>query len=1498
LGRWQTKILTAVGNNGQVLIDIIPGLERVIGRQPPVAEVGPQEAQNRFNLYFQYFIRAISRPGHPLVLFLDDLQWADSASLNLLKLILMESENRHLLLVGAFRDNEMAAGHPLLLALDELDQAEVSVNRIQVRNLIRDDVSALIADTLVGSSHLGVAENDQTIAADYEELAALVYDKTRGNAFFARQFLQALYEEDLLRFNRKHRRWVWDIKQIQARGITDNVVELMAGKIGGLPAETQAVLKLAACVGNRFDLRTLSVISEQSPAETLHRLLKGAGEGLIFPVDDRHTVADPSEPTDLDRVVFRFVHDRVQQAAYSLIAPDRKKVVHLQVGRLLLAFLSPLSSSHLSPSPALEERIFDVADQFNQGLELITAENEKEQAARLNLLASKKARAASAYQQAANYCQTGLRLLPADVWQSRYDLALEFHTDAVQIAYLNADFKQMDRLAAVVLARAKTVLDAVKVYEIKIEACMAQRKMSEGVQTALQTLALLDINIPAKPAPADIERGLQEGQAMLDDFLSSSGRSLEDLIDLPEMTAPDKLTAMRILSKGSSAAYYSDTPVWILLVLKQFMLSVQHGSAPISAYTYAMYGAILCGEMDDIEHGYRFGQLALKLMERFKAQALKVRIEFWVNAIIRGWKEHIRPILPLYLETYQSALEFGELVPAANAVYAYCFHLYVIGHNLEDVEREMALYGPIIRRLGQKRALGLHKLNWQVVLNLQGRSENPWQIRGEQYNEAQIDRLYLEQNYVEAKRLWTSKLTLCYLFQQYPQAIENADTVEKYLNTTKAGYTHPVFYFYDSLARLALYGDASEKEQKDTLARVRRNQQKMDLWARHAPMNYQHKFYLVEAEQARVLGRDGRAREYYDQAIELAIENEYLNEEALAYETAGRFYLARGRNQLAELYLRNAHYAYQRWGAAAKVKDMEARYPQWLAEKQDVTASNATRTSTGSRTGGSLDLATVMKAAQAISGEMVLDKLLARLMEIVIENAGAERGALLLAEDGEWMVKAQGGIQTGSDESLHIKPVGSELPAAIINYVTRTCEPVVLHDAVLDEKYGQDSTIVGRRPKSILCAPLLNRGRLSGVLYLENNLTAGAFTPDRVEILNLLSAQAAVAIENARLYTELQFSEKKYRTIFEDTKDVIFITTTDGRIVDVNPAFETLLGYTRQESLQLNALATYVNPDDRTRFREAIERQGMVKEFEVKLRQKDGREVDALITAALRQAADGSILGYQGIARDMTARKKAEQERMRALTLKQEKEAAEAASRAKSDFLASMNHELRTPLNAILGFTKMMSRDRALPAGHDEQLGIIRKSGEMLLDLINQLLDFSKVEAGHLSLDESDFDLYNLLDELNDMFYPQAAEKGLEILLECASDVPRNLVTDKMKLRQVLINLIGNGVKFTQTGIVSLRVKKTAADDNSPSAKSCLHFEIEDTGPGIHPDEIDQLFNAFTQTEIGRKSQLGTGLGLAISQKFVQLMGGTIHAYPVSTGLSDSTGFACARAPS
>ncbi|MBX9253172.1 AAA family ATPase [Desmonostoc muscorum CCALA 125] len=1121
LQQWRNKILSALGESGQVIIEVIPELERIIGKQPPTPELSGSAAQNRFNLMFVKFIQVFTTGEHPLVVFLDDLQWADSASLNLLKLLMGETLRGYLLIIGAYRDNEVFAAHPLLLTLEEIEKV-ATVNTLTLMTLSQADVNSLIADTLSCTTEIALP------------LTELVYQKAKGNPFFTTQFLKALHEEGRITFDWHTGFWQCDVAQVRSLALTDDVVEFMAIQLLKLPPKTQEVLKLAACIGNQFDLSTLAIVYQKSQTETAADLWKTLQEGFVIPTNEVYkfyqdsslVLGDLQTTNDNGQLTgYKFLHDRVQQAAYSLIPKEQKQVTHLKIGQLLL--------NH-TPAAEQDEKLFEIVNQLNIGNSLIVDIDQKTELAQLNLQAAQKAIAAIAYAAAFEYATIGIAMLAQKRWQTQYELTLTLYEAATEAAYLSGNFEQMAQFPAVILENARTLLDTVKVYEIQIQAAQAQHQFLQGVELALQILEQLGIHFPKQPGKSDIALALEVTKSIL------AGRQPPDLIDLPQMIEPDKLAAMRILVGVSSSAYVAAPALLPFITLEQVNLSLQYGNTSYSTNGYAYYGLLLCGAVGDIECGYQFGQLALTLLEQLNAKKLKARTYVGVCCCVLHWKEPLKNTLALFREGYQIGLEMGDLESATICAVVYVMHCLFVGKELGELSRESDTFCLQLTQLKQAGLLTQMTIFQQAVLNLIGDSAQAWELIGKAFNQEQM--LPIIQDSGDQTALcyfYVSKLFLGYLFGKFELAVESAIATENYLGGAIGLFVVPIFHTYDSLAHLAIYSQVSETEQQHILGRVSKNQEKIKTWASYIPANHLHKFYLVEAERYRVLGQKSEALEFYDRAITLAKEHGYTQEEALANELAAKFYLDWGKQRIAQEYITEAYYGYARWGAKAKVADLEKRYPQLLAPILQQTHSPlstyetifnlGTVTSTSSATSSSssisvaLDLAAILKASQILSGEIELEKLLSTLLHILIENSGAEKCVLLLSYEEQLMVQSV----TYSDFCpMLLKPQfledSEDVPISLINTVKRSLQPVVITDARVHTQFINDPYIHRQQSKSILCSPILHQGKLLGVLYLENNLVTGAFTSDRVELLNLLCAQAAISLENARLYGNSQ----------------------------------------------------------------------------------------------------------------------------------------------------------------------------------------------------------------------------------------------------------------------------------------------------------------------------------------------------------------------------------------
>ncbi|MGB7708738.1 MAG: AAA family ATPase [Microcoleus sp.] len=1115
LQTWKHQILTAVGDNGQVLIDVIPELENIIGKQPQATELSGSPAQNRFNLLFQKFVQVFTSKEHPLVMFLDDLQWSDSASLNLLKLLMQD--NGHLLILGAYRDNEVSPVHPFMLTVDEIHKTGATVNTITLSPLSEAELNLLVADTLNCESSLA------------QPLTKLVSQKTQGNPFFATQFLKALHDDQLISFyppqsplgkGGSQGGWQCDIAKVKSLAITDDVVKFMALQLQKLPRETQDVLKLAACIGAQFDLNTLAIVSEKSLEATAGDLWKALQEGFILPISDIYKFFTQTDIISTHQTAinatYNFLHDRVQQAAYSLIPEDQKPAVHLHIGQLLLDRTSP---------EQLDERIFALVSQFNLGIDRIVLQKQRDYLANLNLIAGRKARLSAAYPASAQYCEIGLQLLATDnsgEWKRQPILTLNLHIEGANSACLIGKFERVDACIEAVLQHRSDPLEQVKALEIKIQSLIARNQLSEAIHVAREILKQLDVELPEHPT-----------QDMVAPALDAIGDRLtiENVINSPRMSDPEKLAAMNILSTQASAAYIGSPALYPLIVLKQIELSLQFGNAIQTPYAYSTYGLILCAFGGEIVAGNRAADIAIALMEAFKASSFKAKIFNLVYPFVRIWQEPIHTVLMPLLSGYQAGLETGDLEFAAYCAYNRCQLAYAAGNELLQLRQEMQTYALAIAQLKQTTALNFHQIVEQAVLNWTGKADDPQKLVGTAYDETtRLPQHQLAGDSYSIGSFYSHKLILAYHFGQPQETLEMAQIAEKTIGGIIGTVFYGVFYFYHALTLLANTNTLPINEA------VTKDLEQLTNWATHAPMNFAHKCDLIRAEMQRILGHKAEAIDLYDRAISGAKENSFIQEEALANELAAKFYLKCGKEKIAAGYMQEAYYCYAHWGAKAKVDDLEKRYPQLLAPilqqphaadsfKETIARGTITSTHTSTSISEALDLATLLKASQAISGEIELDQLLTTLLEIVIANAGASKCVLLLKQELELKVVAL--VEEGQlPQLLPSIPLESswDVPINLVNTVKRNLKPLVLVDARVDSHFAGDIYIKKNQPISVLCSPILNQGLLIGVLYLENNLTVGAFTSGRIEVLNMLASQAAISLENARLYQAAQQS--------------------------------------------------------------------------------------------------------------------------------------------------------------------------------------------------------------------------------------------------------------------------------------------------------------------------------------------------------------------------------------
>ncbi len=1102
LESWKGRLQTALGSNAQVIVDVIPDVELVIGPQPPAAELGPTESQNRFRLVFQNFTRVFCSKESPLVLFLDDLQWVDAASLRLLEFILTDEDTRHLLVIGAYRDNEVGADHPLSRALQRLRDDNATTEEISLSPLGADHMSQLVAETLYRDG------------ADVGPLVELLKRKTDGNPFFLRQFLRTLCQEKLFGFDPDSRSWRWGIEEIEAMDITNNVVDLMVRKLRRLPEATQVTLRQAACIGHGFDLPTLSVVSGTNADTTSGNLQPALAEGLIVRSRDplRASQRDgetEQTPTEAPRSAFRFLHDRVQQAAYELIDESERDAVHLRIGRQMLFGLSESEK---------RDRIFEIADHLNLGRRLIEDDRDDIDLVGVNLVAGEKAKESTAYAAAREYFRAALECLAPDSWSTDYDRCMELHTRLAESEYLNGEFDRSREMTNEVLKEATSATDRATVYDLLVRQYTLSGEYETAIETVRKALSELEIDLPEDDLATALTDELGRIRSLIGD------RSTASLIDEPEMTEATKMIAARLLASLCPLAYIASPELCRLAGAKLVRLSLEHGHTPDCALGYSFLGLTYASGLGEYRKAFDYAQLGIRLSERFQDDAQKCRTTHVFIAFINHWSRHIKFMKAVNDQGFQAGLASGELQFAGYHRYNRALCLYYEGKPLAELLPELDELAQFSRKTKNQHGTDPIVGVQLVARNLTGKTTETLGFDGESFSESDFKRDLQARN---ARPAWTHyhvvKSHALYLHGSMNDALECSLEAEKTLSYVSGHFSVAAHNFYQSLILVSLCRATSGEAREKYLAKARRNQSQMKTWAEHCPENFQHRYLLVEAELGRLESDSWQAAILFSKSIAAAEKHNFIHDEAVAKELAAEFWLEHGNEKFAHVYLHEASHAYQQWGATRKVADLEVAHPV-LRKSTRAPDDEFSGTVTMSRGSGVvLDLETVMKSSQAISGEIALPSLLERVIEIAIENAGAERGVLVLERDGRLFVGAEEDAQkrTNTLDFDELEARGN-LCLAVVHLVRRTGESVIVADACRDTRVAGDPYVSDRAPKSILCVPVHQHGEIMGLFYLENNLTTHAFTPDRIEIIQVLAAQTAVSLKNAGLYEDLQ----------------------------------------------------------------------------------------------------------------------------------------------------------------------------------------------------------------------------------------------------------------------------------------------------------------------------------------------------------------------------------------
>ena len=1428
LAVWRAALEDALGPNGQLMIDLVPELKLIIGEQPPVPELPPLEAQRRFQLVLQRFIRVFARPEHPLALFVDDLQWLDTATLDFLEGLQAGSDVRHLLVIGAFRDNEVGPDHPLARKLGAIRDAGAVVHEIALASLARQDVARLVADAL-HSEPEGVAT-----------LAQLVCDKTAGNPFFTTQFLTALGDEGLLTFDHAHARWSWDLDRIRTKRYTVNMADLMFDRLARLPPQTQRALQSLACLGHGAEVTTLAPVLGTSVDQVHAELWEAVRSELVERLGGS----------------YRFLHDRVQEAAYALVPESRRSHEHLRIGRVLVAH---------TPPERREETIFEIVNQLNRGATRMMPPDEREQLSRLNLIAGRRARASAAYAAALDYFTSGARLLADDAWERRSELTFALELNRAECEFVTGDLASAEERLSIAAERVTNVVDEGSVACLRIALYTVLRRFDRAIEIGLAYLSKVGIAWSSHPTAEEV----REEHERLWQQLGS--HPIESLFDLPAMSDPETRLTIDVLSELQGCSHWMDQNLEHLLLLRMANLSMQHGNADASTVAYAYLGLVVGVRFGHYAAAHRFGLLAIDLVDKKGLDRAKTRVYWGVGAWVVPWVRHLREARPVLRRSLESCEHWRPLPFYLMAIYGgLVTHGLASGEPLADVHDE-AEEGRRRVTQGARKAPLLDFMTGQLgfIRTLRGLTPIFGSFGSEEIDEHHLEH-YLQSPELgpraraDAVRYWIFKLQAYVYSAEHGRAAVLAEKVQRLLWTITAEFLEAEYHFYGALARAAAADSAFPKEREELLANAARSHQRLLEWAANCPENFESRAALVGAELMRLERRELDAEHLYEQTIRSARVNGFVHIEALANELAGRFYGARGFETSASAHLKEARHCYLRWGADGKVRQLDDLYP-YLPRNEQLLESRPTIREHIEH----LELATVLTALQAVSGEIVPERLIETLLRMSLEHAGAQRGALLLPGEGGLLMRAEATSDRGTlTVRLREGPArADDLAESVVQYVARTQESVILNDASAPNPFSGDDYIVRTHPRSILCLPLIKQGRLVGVLYLENHLASGVFTSGRIAVLQVLAPQAAMALENSRLYRDLELREARIRRLIEANIVGVAIMRVDGTILDVNDAALEMVGYNRDDVRSGRIRWRELTPPDwqaaSDRAVAQLQETGSFEVFEKEFFRADGSRVPVLLAGA---AVDDTRQESVVFLIDLTERKRAEQERERLRQLQADLAHMDRISMV-GVLTASLAHELKQPLTAAITDARTcmrwLSRDRPDLDRARKAATRVLSNGARAAEIIDHARSFYKKDVPP---QRGSVDVNELVGEMLVLLEREATEHGVSIRTDLAAD-PSTITADRVQLQQVLMNLMLNGIEAMSSLGGELTVSSRLGEDGQ------LTLTVSDSGVGLPTEEPDRIFATFFST----KPQ-GTGMGLPISRSIVELHGGRLWA--------------------
>lgn len=1470
LAIWQAELNNALGQNGQVITDVIPELELIIGKQNNVPQLELQQTLNRFNQTFLKFLSVFTNGSYPLIIFIDDIQWADKASLNLLEALIRHKTNNKLLIILTSRFSKRI--EILEKRWQSIDNDTINFTSIKLDVFNHDQIQEIIKNILYCS--------DFTAG----RIADLIIEKTDGSSFFILQFLKELYNKGLIKYNDELLTWQYHFESDGGAELSENIMELMIYRFNYLSTYSLNLLKIASCMGNCFNIQGLAEINLKIELEILDDLSEAIEQELILPVfsEDRE-----------DRE-YMFAHDRIQQALYNLLDKQTRSSIHGRIGKYYLKAFG---------KEKLQENIFKIVEQLNKTSELIITDEDRIHRVRLNLLAAQKAKSSAAYESACFYLKTGMKLAKYADWNDHHVLIFDLYKLRIKIEFLLGNFDFSQSLIKSTLDHTLSHIEKGEIYSLLLVQYTMQSKYSNAIKVADTALQLLGISYLQDDINSMISLELERFKEQLqkESFYNNLG----------PMNDKEKIIAMDILSKAITSSYIFDNTLWKYTVIKAVDLSLEYGYTSGTDYAFAAFANVLVSQ-GEYKMAHAVGQLAMKLVSKLNDCSQKCKVYEVISGHLFPWVKPINHSYAISIMGYEAGLESGELQFASYIKMLVCLLNRVAdGENLQLIIDDLDEFWEFNR--ATKNILML-----DFLIGIQNIAED---VTGKRMkNNFSRNSKFIEKEYLLNCQNNNSLLAICYynifkqqqcfLFYEYQKGIqyaEKADVHLKYIANTIMNSEHNWYY---SLCLTVNYNNVSEEEKKRYLEKIRDNQKKMKVWAKNCKENFLHKFLLVEAEIERIEKNYSRAENLYDDAIRNAQENMFVQDEAVCNELAASFYFEKGKPNISSLFLKEAGRLFELWGAHKKVTYLKSKNPAIFNKLYSYTSSSKKNISYA------VDFQTFTNISQSISKEIKLESLIKRFLKILLELAGAEKGIFLMKSEEEWVVQSCVDL----DNALIIQniPVNeyAQIPQSIINYVSRTKDNIVIHNACEEGLFIHDPYIIENKIKSIFCIPIIYLNNLKGIIYLENNVTVGAFINEYIEMISLLSTQIAVSIENALMFQQLvssntqlekkveartseikktieklEFeinerkkaeatlleSKKRYRSLVELMPDMLFIKDQD-KIIFVNDAGLKFLGHRHShdiigkkfsqlfdphpdyEQQQLNNLEKFNNDEEMVLFEEKL------------IRKSDGQVF--YVETSMRSIQYCRKKVNLHLCRDISERKRAENLREKAEQNERLLNEALKYDQLKTEFFANMSHEFKTPLNVLLGAVQMMQviiDNKSFESDFDKvklYSKIMKQNCFRLIRLVNNIIDITKIDSGYFNYKPRPHDIVKVAKDITLSVAEYVGNHGIKLKFDFSTE-EKIILGDPEKIERIILNLLSNAVKFTEPG-GSIYVKIYSIDHN-------VVISIKDTGIGIPLDKQKMIFKRFMQIDKSlSRNKEGSGIGLSLVEAIVDLHGGDI----------------------